>query len=117
MSGVQDYEGFYAIHNHMPGGDHALRVGGTVVFSTGGWSAALRAHESDGPTGINPFILYLELVLEPPGESTNVPQALTPVPLEEFKLEQPTLEYREVQFIIVGSDDEAPDRLQVEHPE
>jgi hypothetical protein len=63
MAGVMSYEDFYAIHDHMPGADGALRVGGTVVFRTGGWSAQLRLHEKQRPTGINPFILYVDLII------------------------------------------------------
>ena len=115
MTGVERYEDFYAIHDHMPGSSRALRVGGTVVFTTGGWQAALREHQKSGPTGINPFILYVDLVLTPPdGPAT---QALTPVALDELRLEDPSLEYQEVHFKVVGTEDEPPERLDIEHPQ
>jgi hypothetical protein len=119
MPGVMSYEGFYAIHDDMPGGDRALRVGGTVVFRTGGWSAKLRPHEKKGPTGINPYIFYVDLVLTPPAEGTGVTQALERFDLPELRVEHATLEYQEVHFIVVGSSEEEPrpETLEVEHPE
>lgn len=117
MQGVHEHESFFAICNHMPGADRALRVGGTVVFRTGGWSAKLREHERKEPTGINPFILYLDLVIDPPAEGMAVPEVLTPVELDEFRVEDPALEYQEVHFIVVGTEDEPPERVEVEHPE
>lgn len=111
---VDHYEGFYAGHEHMPGSDHALRSTGTVVFSTGGCSAELKGHE--GNTGINPEILALDLVLTPPPEGTAVTQALTPVPVE-WSAADPEIEYRQVQFRVVGADDEPPPVIDVTHPE
>lgn len=117
MAGVESYEGFYAIHDHMPGSDRALRVGGTVIFRTGSWSAELRPHQRSGNTGINPFILYLELVIAPPLEGTGVTQVLTPLELPEYRLYDSPLDYKEVHFMVVGTDDEPPEPLIVQHPE
>jgi hypothetical protein len=116
MAGVMSYEDFYAIHDHMPGADGALRVGGTLVFRTGGWSAQLRLHEKQRPTGINPFILYVDLIITPPPTGSAVPQVLTPVELPELRLENVSLEYQEVQFKVVGADEEPPEKLEVQHP-
>ena len=117
MEGVESYEGFYAIHDHMPGSDRALRVGGTVVFRTGSWAAELRTRESSGNTGINPFILRLDLVITPPPEGAGVTQEITPVDLPEYRLEDPAIDYHEVHFAVVGTDDEPPERLIIQHPE
>jgi hypothetical protein len=114
MRGVTSYEGFYASLDHMPGG-RALRVGGTVVFCTSGWSAELRRHE--GPSGIDPFVLYLELVIEPPPPDAMVLQVLTPIELGELRVSNPTQEYRVIRFTVVGSEDDPPERLEVRQPE
>jgi hypothetical protein len=119
VPGVLEYKDFYAIHDHMPGGDHSLRVGGTVVFRTSGWSAELRPLKKTGPTGINPLIFYLELVLTPPPDGTAVSEVITPFDLPEFRYADTTLDYNEVQFKVVGSPDEepVPDLLKVQHPQ
>jgi len=117
MEGVISYEGFYAIHDHMPGSDGALRIGGTAVFRTGGWTAELRLHDKRGPTGINPFILYLDLVMAPPPDDQSVTQEVTPFDLPEFRLEDPELEYQEVHVSVVNSEDAPPETLKVQHPE
>jgi len=118
MAGVNSYKGFYAIHDHMPGAEDVLRIGGTVEFRTSGWSAQLRPHERKGPTGINPFIFYVDLVLVPPPDGTGVAEVLTDFELPELRLEPPTLEYQEVLFNVVGGDEDepVPNRLEVEHP-
>jgi hypothetical protein len=110
MQGVQAYEGFYANCDHMPGAERVLRVGGTVVFRTTGWSARLK--RTEGNTGSNPFMLHLDLVLTPPEDGGD---ALTPYELEEWTEAPPTSEYDEVEFHVVGSDDEPPPILKVEH--
>ena len=114
-SGVHEYQDFYAICDHMPGATRSLRVGGTVVFRTSGWSARLERHQKAGPTGINPFILYVDLIITPPKGGT-VTKALTPVQLDELPINEPELEYLEVQFVVLGADDDAPRPLEVEHP-
>ena len=119
MSAVHEYQDFYAIHNHQPGSDRALRVGGTVVFRTGGWAAELHAHERGGTGGINPTLLELDLVLTAPPEGDAVPEVLTPVELAEFRLENPAIEHTQVYFHLVGGDDaeDPPPPIDVEHPE
>jgi hypothetical protein len=114
VQGVHAYEDFYASHNHMPGSDRALRVTGTVVFVTGGWSCELR--ETEGNTGINPEMLSLDLVITPPADGVAVPEVLTPVQVE-WSIDDPQTEYRQVQFRVVGTDDEPPPVIDVQHPE
>jgi hypothetical protein len=111
---VDHYEDFYASHDHMPGSDRALKVTGTVVFRTGGCTAELREHE--GNPGINPLMLTLDLVLTAPPEGTAVPEVLTPVSVE-WSVDDPPTEYRQVQFKVVGTDDEPPPVIDVEHPQ
>jgi hypothetical protein len=118
MPGVYAYKGFYAIHDHMQGAEDVLRIGGTVEFRTGGWSAELRPTKREGNPGINPFIFYVDLVLSPPPEGSAVTEALTEFELPELRIQNPALEYHEVLFRVVGSPDEepAPERVYVEHP-
>jgi hypothetical protein len=111
MQGVHAYEGFYANCDHMPGAERVLRVGGTVVFRTMGWSAKLE--RTEGNTGINPLMLHLDLVLAPPANGSG--DALTPYPLEEWTEAPPAAEYEEVEFHVQGSDDDPPPILKVEH--
>jgi hypothetical protein len=91
MQGVHAYEDFYASHNHMPGSGRTMRVTGTVVFLTGGWSCALR--ETAGNTGINPEMLGLDLELEPPPEGAAVPEVLTPCAVE-WSVDDPQIDYQ-----------------------
>lgn len=118
MPAVHAYKDFYAIHDHMRGPrDGPLRVGGTVVFRHGGWSARLRPHEPKDkePIPFNPKILYLDLVLTPPNGSGT--SAITDVELEECGVAVAGYDYDEVHFILVGGqDDVPPDPLDVEHP-
>ena len=100
---VDHYEDVYASHDHMPGSDHVLRVTAAVVFKTGGCSAEL--HEHKGNTGINPAMLTLDLVLSPPPEGSAVAEVLTPTQVE-WSVDTPAIEYREVQFHVVGTEDE-----------
>lgn len=86
-----------------------------MVFRTSGWSAQLRPSDDEGPKGINPFILYVDLVISPPSSDTGDSEVLTAIELEELVIENPALEYREVGFNVVGTDDEPPARLTVEH--
>lgn len=114
MEGVHAYEDFYASHNHMPGSDRTMRVTGTVVFLTGGWSCELRPTE--GNTGINPQMLSLDLVLQSPPEGSAVPEVLTPCAVE-WSVDDPPIEYQQVQFRVIGTDDEPPPVIDVDHPE
>lgn len=114
MQVVDHYEDFYASHNHMPGSDRAVNVTGCVVFRTGGCSAELRSHE--GNPGVNPQMLRLDLVITPPPDGTAVTEVLTPVPVE-WSDADPQIEYLQVQFDVVGTDDEPPPIIDVEHPQ
>ncbi len=115
MQGVHAYEDFYASHDHMPGSDRTLRVTGTVVFRTGGWSACLQPTE--GNTAINPQMLSLNLVITPPDEGAVTTDALTPVDVQ-WSVDDPQTEYEQVQFRVLGSpDDDPPPVIDVVHPE
>jgi hypothetical protein len=111
MLGVHAYEGFYANCDHMPGAERAIRVGGTVVFRTTGWSASLK--RTEGNTGINPHMLHLDLVLVPPDGGGG--EAITSYELPEWKEAPPAAEYDEVEFHVQGSDDDRPPILKVVH--
>ena len=114
MGIVDHYEDFYASHNHMPGSDRAMKVTGTVVCVSDGCSAELRRH--GGNPGINPQMLRLDLHLTPPPEGTSVPQVLTPTAVE-WSEPDAQIEYQQVDFTVVGTDDEAPPSIDVEHPQ
>ncbi len=115
MSGVHTYENFYASHDHMPGRNRAMRVTGTVVFTTDGWSCGLR--RTEGNTGINPRMLSLDLLLDPPDPAAGVPEVLTPRDIE-WAEDDVSQEYDEVQFRVVGgTDEEPPPVIPVEHPQ
>jgi hypothetical protein len=104
MTGVDEFQGFYAVLDKMPGPDQGdeLRIGGTVVFVEGGWSARLERFKPDGPTGINSRMLTVSLVIEAP--SGPVPQVITAVELEELCISRPGLDYLQVQFRTEGHD-------------
>lgn len=114
MGELLGYEDFYAICNHMPGSERTLRIGGKVTVRTGGWSAKLARHE--GPSGINPFMLTLDLVVTKPQDGA--PEAIETIEIEEFSVPDPTTEYQEVSFRLVGvgEEDEPPPTVEVEHP-
>lgn len=114
MRGVHTFEDFSASHDHMPGSARTLRVSGVVVFSTGGW--ACRLQEAEGNTGTNQEMLSLDLILQPPAKGSSVTEVLTPHPVE-WSLDDPAIDYRQVQFNIVGSDDVPPPVLDIDHPE
>lgn len=111
MSGVHEYEDFRANCDHMPGRGRKLKVGGTVVFRQGGWSARLEARE--GNQGINDKLLHLNLVIDP---AEYGPDLITHFPLDEYQIDDPPIEYDQVEFHVVGSDDDPPEILEVEHP-
>jgi hypothetical protein len=112
MNDTQEYDGFYAICNHQPGGDNrALRVGGKVQCLTKGWSAHFE--ETQGNTGINPFLLHLDLVLVPP--DGNVPEVLDWIDIDEWRQAPPVQEYKQVEFH--RSDGDPPPILDVKHVE
>jgi hypothetical protein len=112
MQAVNAYEDFEAIHDHMPGSEHVLRVTGTVVFATSGWSCELR--ETSGNNGINQLMLSLDLVLEGPPEGSTVSEVLTPCPVE-WQTDNPAIDYKQVQFH-VNTDDPPPPVIDVIHP-
>jgi hypothetical protein len=107
------YQDFYAICNHMPGAERVLRVGGTVVAPTNGWTAELE--EYSGQPSPNQFLLQLTLRVRVP--TGPVLEVLTPIELEEFRIEDPPIEYTQVEFHVEGASDiEPPPVIEVEHP-
>ena len=110
--GVTSYEGFHASRDDA---SRALSVAGTVVFCTSGWSARLRRH--DGPPGVDPLVLELELVIDPPPADAMVLQMLTPVDLGPLRVPDPSPGYREIRFRVVGSEDDPPAKLDVRQPQ
>jgi hypothetical protein len=111
MSAADEYRDFYAICDHMPGKDRVLRVGGTVICPTTGWSA--RLEPTEGNTGINQFMLHLDLVVTPPAPDTPVIEVRTPESAE-WRQSPPALEYTDVEFH--RSDADPPPTIKVEHP-
>ena len=115
MPGVHAYEDFYASHDHMPGKGGSMRVTGTVLFVTSGYSCDLT--ETQGNTGINPQMLSLDLHLKSPPEGAIVQEVITPCPVE-WSVDDPEIEYQQVTFVVVGdTGDEAPPIIDVDHPE
>jgi hypothetical protein len=112
MNDSQEYDAFYAICNHEPGGDNrVLRVGGKVQCPTSGWSAHFE--ETQGNTGINPNMLHLDLVATKPGG--NVLDRLEWIDIDEWRQDPPAREYDEVEFH--RADGDPPPRIKVDHPE
>lgn len=112
MADVIEYKDFYANCNHMPGSDRALRVGGTVVCRGGGWTASLRPHERSGPPPISPLTLELDLVLTEPESGTD---ALTPIEVEEYKVDDPAHDYNDVYIFGDGEHGDGPGGIAVVH--
>jgi hypothetical protein len=114
---ILGYEDFYAIHDQQPGpdGTRPLRVGGTVIFPTPGYSARLERFE--GNPGINPMILPLVLVVRRPDQETQ-PEVVTPVEIPEFTVDARPGQYTEVHFRLDGGDpdDEPPPVIPVQTP-
>jgi hypothetical protein len=112
MNSAQEaYENWFAICNHMPGREPAIRVGGTVICPTTGWSVQLK--QTEGNTGINPLMLHLDLIVTPPPPGTPVQEVLTPEEVE-WREAPPALEYEEVEFR--RSDSDPPPIMKVDHP-
>lgn len=115
MPGPIEYKDFYAICNHMPGDDRVLRVGGTLVFPTSGWSAELDLAKQKG---INPLLLEFDLTVSAPPDGKAIEDVLTRFDLEEYRIEEPALEYQQVEFHLVDRDGEAgPGTIEVDHPQ
>jgi hypothetical protein len=111
MKIVESYDGFNASHNDMPGAGKTMQVTGTVVFRTGGCTCELR--RTEGPTGINDRMLSLDLVMTPPeGAATEV---LTPCEVS-WREDGVEIEYQQVEFRVVGTEDAPPPVIEVEHP-
>jgi hypothetical protein len=115
MPGIVEYEDFYANCDHMPGADRVLRVGGTVVCPTSGWSARIRPHQQHGTGPINPLLLELDLTVTGPADGEVVLEVLTPIQPEEYRIEDPAIEYQQVVFHLVGRDEEGPGTIEVVH--
>jgi len=79
-----------ASHDRMPGKPETLRVDGCVCFDDGSWTAELVEH--DGPQGINPKILIIDLVVSRSDVGADV---LSEVPVH-YEL-QTSSEYDQVQ--------------------
>lgn len=115
MPDIDHYEDFYANCDDMPGADRVLRVGGVVVFRTGGYAAELSQHVWDGSPPINPLSLHLDLVVTGPGSGTAVAEVLSPVKVEELVIADPQFEYDEIVFVMVGTEDDPPPPCKVVH--
>jgi hypothetical protein len=89
-----EYQDLYAICNHMSGAERVLRVGGKVTCPETNWSAHLEP--TQGNTGINPLMLHLDLILERPEGGAE--EVVTLTPIEEWRQENPTIEYEEVEI-------------------
>jgi hypothetical protein len=105
------YRGWYAICDHMPGKERDIRVGGEVWCPAAGWSAELTP--TMGNTGINEFMLHLDLVVTPPSPEQGARAVVTWVPVE-WRAKSPTIEYQQVK--IHRADASAPPTLDVDHP-
>ncbi|HEX7239829.1 MAG TPA: hypothetical protein VF263_06160 [Longimicrobiaceae bacterium] len=82
---------WYALHDWMPPRPPRLRVTGTCVMPTPGYTLTLTRAQ---PQGINPDILELELSVTPPdGVAATV---LTPAEVEYY--EETTHHYRQVHI-------------------
>lgn len=113
MARVLGYKDFYAHCDHMPGKERALRVGGVIECPTGGWSAKLVPHERSGPPGINPLVLELDLVVtEPTG---GVPEVLTDIEVEEYKITDPAFDYHDVYIFGDEEHGDGPGQVVVIH--
>jgi hypothetical protein len=115
MADGLSYMDFYSHCDHMPGSARVLRVGGTVRYPSEGWTAILRA--TDGNTGVNPRMLHLDLVVTPPSGDTPVTRPVPEIPLDEFQIDAPAIEYEEVEFHLVGVEGDAPKNIDVLHTE
>lgn len=112
MAEVVEYKDFYANCDHMPGKKRALRVGGTVVCPTTDWSGTLQEYQRSGPPPFNPLILELELVMEEPMSGG---EALTPVEVGEFVIEEPPLDYYAVYIFGDREHGDGPGQVTVVH--
>jgi hypothetical protein len=112
VNDAQEYQDVYAICDHMPGKERELRVGLTVVCRTAGWTVTLEP--TAGNTGINQFMLHLDLTVTPPDPDAGVPEVITPVSTE-WRQAPPALEYQQVTFH--RSDAEPPPTIDVVHTE
>lgn len=110
MQGVDHYEDFTAICDHMPGKSRILRVRGTVWTSTDGWTCELR--RTPGNTGFNTRMLSLDIVLVAPTGVAN--EVIVPNPVEWS--EQIEIETDQVKFRVVGTGDKPPEAIDVDHP-
>jgi hypothetical protein len=111
MKVVASYESFTAIHDHMPGAANSLRCQGR-------WSSTSRtARAGSNGAAVTPaptLLLSLDLYLTTP--SGPAAQVLTPQELTWVD-DDPQTEYSQVQFTVVGTSDDPPPMIDVEHPQ
>ena len=84
-----DWDGWAAVHDHLPPGAPTLRVHGKCTFPTAGYVVELRRHE---PPGADPRDLLLEKVVRAPAGP--LAEAVTVVPVnydEETDVEYDTV--------------------------
>ena len=119
MGGIYEYKDFYAIQPTF-GPDRALRIGGTVVFRSGGWKARLKRDES-GPIPISPHSPRFSLVVTKPTDGAT--DQLEEVKLDEYRDENPSHEFLTMVLFNVRDEEgnptdyEPPPRLLLEHPQ
>lgn len=117
MSIIDSYDKFEAFCDDSPGPDgpsNQLTVVGSGLFTTSGCSAKLRKKAGSSGFGAS---LMLELVLTPPDDSTVVNPALSyfSVAWTGPGHEKAELPYSDVEFVVVGTDDDPPPMIKVTH--
>lgn len=107
---VGEYQNMYANCDHMDGKDRTLRVGGEVICPTTGWSAALKPRK--GNTGINPYVLSLDLSVTAPGDGEVIQEVLTPTP---FSWEATNSAFDYTNVVFRRADGAPPPGMKVTH--
>ena len=90
-----DWDGWAAVHDHLPPGPPTLRVHGKCTFPSAGYAVELRRHE---PPGTDPRDLLLEKVVREPAGP--VAEAVTVVPVNYA--EETEVEYETVTILPEG---------------
>ena len=75
-----DWDGWAAVHDHLPPGPPTLRVHGKCTFPTAGYVVELRRHE---PPGADPRDLLLEKVVREPAGPVAATVTVVPVNYDE----------------------------------